>query len=147
VVKEIAELHDRKNSDYAADDNPYSNFEFAAAVAKDFADPVDRVFATMMGIKLARLAQLRSGKDPLNEPVADTFRDLANYAVIWASYWDKPFVKPCPCLADLTEHISAWKAATSEADALDRATATTEALEKAIREQQFLEDHAYVGPE
>jgi hypothetical protein len=121
IVRDISALHERKVHDYAASTNPYSNFEFAAAVAKDFADPVDRVFATMIGIKLARLAQLRSGKDPLNEPVADTFKDLANYAVIWASYWDKPCVEPQCCTLSEDEM-------------------------KLLREIEYLEEHAYVGP-
>lgn len=83
----LRDLHDAKAHDYAQAANPYSNFEYAAAVSARFTDPVDRVFATMLGIKLARLAELTStGKTPQNESLQDTRRDLANYALIWASY-------------------------------------------------------------
>lgn len=81
----MEDLHERKNHDYASDGNPYSNFEYAAMVSKDFTDPVDRVFATLIGVKLARLQELTKGKVPNNESVNDTYLDLANYAAIWAS--------------------------------------------------------------
>lgn len=87
LVDEMADLHHRKNADYARDDNPYSNFEFAAAIAAEFTDPVDRVFATMLGIKLARLGQLLgAGKVPNNESADDTMRDLTVYAAIWTAW-------------------------------------------------------------
>jgi len=82
-VKTAVELHERKNHDYAEDSNPYSNFEFAAR----FADvPVNTVFDVMIGIKQARLLVLRGGKDPLNEGIADSEKDLAIYAMLKASY-------------------------------------------------------------
>ena len=78
----MEETHDAKSHDYAKIENRYSNFEFAAAIADEFPDGPDRVFATMLGIKLARLAELLSqGKDPKHESVEDTFLDLSNYAV------------------------------------------------------------------
>jgi hypothetical protein len=87
VIERISSLHARKSHDYAQAVNPYSNFEFAAIVSERFTDPVDRVFAVMIGIKLARLAELRgSGKSPQNESIRDSFDDLATYATIWASY-------------------------------------------------------------
>lgn len=85
----MAEIHNRKSHDYARDDNAFSNFEFAAQVSEHFTEPIDRVFATMIGIKLARIAELTSaGKDPQNESIRDTFDDLATYAALWASYED-----------------------------------------------------------
>lgn len=87
VLERIAALHDRKSHDYAQATNPYSNFEYAAVVSERFTDPTDRVFATMLAIKLARIAELRAaGKSPQNESLRDSFDDLANYAAIWASY-------------------------------------------------------------
>lgn len=86
LVRHMEETHDRKNSDYATDGNPYSNFEYAAGVAEGFTDPVDRVFATLIGVKLARLQQLtQPGRAPQNESLEDTWLDLATYATIWAS--------------------------------------------------------------
>lgn len=90
-LERMAEIHNRKSYDYAQTDSGeyYSNFEFAAMVAQPFTDPVDRVFATMIGIKLARLAELTAnGKAPQNESLRDTFDDLATYAALWASYED-----------------------------------------------------------
>ena len=88
-LERMAEIHERKSHDYATAANPYSNFEYAAIVAEPFADPMDRTFATMLGIKLARLAELTaSGKTPQNESIRDTFDDLATYAALWASYED-----------------------------------------------------------
>lgn len=88
-LERMAEIHNRKSHDYARDDNAFSNFEYAALVAQPFTDPVDRVFATMIGIKLARLAELTAaGKEPQNESLRDTFDDLATYAALWASYED-----------------------------------------------------------
>ncbi len=87
LLDEMAGLHDRKNNDYAQDANPYSNFEQAAEVARGFSG-VDAVFASLIGVKLARLRELTSaGKTPNNESIADTRTDLAMYAALWASYY------------------------------------------------------------
>lgn len=88
LLASMAELHDVKNHDYAQDGNPYSNFCQAADVAQGFSG-IDAVFATMIGVKLARLRELTSaGKTPNNESIADTRKDLAMYAALWASYYD-----------------------------------------------------------
>jgi len=86
LMEGIKELHDKKNHDYASDQNPYSNFEYAANLVMDFTDPVDQVFVAIIGIKLARLGQLL-GKDkiPNNESVEDTMRDLTTYCGIWTA--------------------------------------------------------------
>lgn len=86
-LETMRQTHIKKNSDYAGEGGTYFNFEYAARVAEPFTDPVDKVFATMLGIKLARLAILkRPGKKPNNEPVIDTQKDLATYATIWWTY-------------------------------------------------------------
>lgn len=86
LLDEMRELHARKNHDYARDENPFSNFEFAAQVAEGFTG-TDAVFAALIGIKLARLKELTSkGKRPNNESIDDTRRDLAMYAALWAAY-------------------------------------------------------------
>lgn len=78
------ELHDKKSHDYASDNNPYSNFEFAAHYA---GITVDQVFDVMIGVKQARLIELTSNnKTPNNESIWDTKRDLAVYAMLKASY-------------------------------------------------------------
>ena len=84
LLQRMADIHDKKNEDYAQDGNPYSNFEEAAAAA---GVTVDQVFAVLMGIKQARLKELmRSGKVPNNESTQDTKLDLAVYAALRAIY-------------------------------------------------------------
>jgi hypothetical protein len=88
LLKQLEILHDKKNHDYSNNTDPYSNFKYAAAVAEPFTDKLDKVFATMIGIKMARLAELTSsGKKPNNESVNETRIDLACYAVIWTSMY------------------------------------------------------------
>lgn len=87
VLAKMAELHDRKSQDYASDANRYSNFEFAGQLGALFTHPVDIAFATLIGVKLARLGELKGkGKAAQNESVQDTQMDLAVYASLWASY-------------------------------------------------------------
>ncbi len=83
LLDTMRELHDRKNSDYAKEGNPYSNFEFAAEYA---GTSVDQVFATLMGVKEARIRELRKGKTPNNESLGDSYLDLAIYATLRAAY-------------------------------------------------------------
>ena len=84
LLAQMAELHDKKNADYAHDGNPYSNFEQAAATA---GCSVNTVFAVLIGIKLARLqVLLTTGKEANNESIQDSRLDLAVYSALWASY-------------------------------------------------------------
>jgi len=84
LLKQMGEVHDRKNHDYTHGGNPYSNFEEAAATA---GCSVDTVFAVLMGVKLSRLNALtREAKEPNHESLKDTRLDLAVYAALWASY-------------------------------------------------------------
>lgn len=76
-------IHDAKNADYSRDANPYSNFELAAEVA---GCSVDTVFAVLIGVKLARIRELSTGKTPKHESLADSRLDLSVYAALWASY-------------------------------------------------------------
>lgn len=88
LLAEMQEMHDRKSQDYANDTNRYQNFEIAGALGAMFKDPVDVAFATLIGVKLARLGELRGkGKTPNNEGIADTHLDLSVYATLWASYY------------------------------------------------------------
>ncbi len=80
----LQHLHTAKSHDYAQEENPFSNFEEAAASA---GIPVDTVFAVLMGIKQARLKELQTAhKTPLHEALNDTRVDLALYAVLRAAY-------------------------------------------------------------
>jgi hypothetical protein len=84
VLDQMRSIHDRKVADYASTQNPYSNFEMSAEVA---GVPVETVFRVLIGVKLARLAELlNNAKTPNNESIDDSIIDLANYAALWASY-------------------------------------------------------------
>lgn len=73
-----------KMEDYSEDNDPFSNFRFAAQAA---GVTVEQVFLVLMGVKLARLKELlTTGKVPNNESVTDTLGDDANYDAICASY-------------------------------------------------------------
>jgi hypothetical protein len=78
LLEEIAELHSRKNHDYAETANPLSNFQ---ACAKLGVEPWRGVLVRMSD-KWSRLQQLASGKTPQNESMRDTLVDLAVYALI-----------------------------------------------------------------
>lgn len=87
ALDRIREIHDKKSSDYANDANRYANFEQAAATA---GCSVDTVFGVLIGVKLARLAELtKSGKIPNNESIQDTRLDLAVYSTLWLSYHEE----------------------------------------------------------
>lgn len=87
ALKQMAEMHDRKSADYADTQNGnfYTNFEEAAATA---GTSVEEVFLTLIGVKLARLRELKKkGTAPQNESVQDSRKDLAIYAALYFSYF------------------------------------------------------------
>lgn len=68
----------KKGNDYAGDDR-LSNFKTVAAITNT---TPEMVCLTMIGIKVARLGQLLSGKQAENESVRDSVEDLANYSIL-----------------------------------------------------------------
>lgn len=78
LLDEIAELHSRKNHDYAKTEEPLSNFNRSKALG---IEPWRGVLIRMSD-KWSRLEQLASGKTPKNESMRDTLIDLAVYALI-----------------------------------------------------------------
>jgi hypothetical protein len=87
LLRDKLAVFERKNADYAGEKGTYFNFEYAAKVAEPFTDPVDKVFATMLGIKLGRLAVLKQpGKVPNHESVLDSHGDFTTYAGIWEAW-------------------------------------------------------------
>jgi hypothetical protein len=86
LLDEIVALHEKKSKDYAHSGDPYANFKAAAQVADGFTG-VDAVFATLIGVKLARIRELTApGRVPNNESLDDSFVDLTNYCAIWTAY-------------------------------------------------------------
>ena len=93
LLTEMQSTHDRKSKDYAQDGNVYSNFELAGKLGAMFSDPVDIAFAVLIGVKLARLGELKgNGKTPNNEGIADTHLDMSVYSALWTS-WERDKVK------------------------------------------------------
>ena len=89
LLQEMKVTHEKKARDYSHEGSPFSNFTFAAELSSHFTNPVDRVFATIIGIKLARLAELQ-GKEAVNESVLDTYKDLTIYCSLWWQFNSKP---------------------------------------------------------
>jgi hypothetical protein len=78
LLEEIAELHSRKNHDYAKTGEPLSNFTRSRALG---VEPWRGVLVRMSD-KWSRIEQLASGKTAKNESLRDSLVDLAVYALI-----------------------------------------------------------------
>lgn len=84
ALDELRAILVSKNSDYKID-GEFSNFEYAGSLIGNFS-PLD-VMMIQVGIKLGRIKGLASsGKGALNEPLIDSFRDLAGYTTIAYAY-------------------------------------------------------------
>jgi hypothetical protein len=84
ALDKMKEIHRTKNDDYAASDNPFSNFDVQEYFSNLFTNPRDKVFVTMLAVKFARLATLMNkGIAPNHESIEDTFIDAANYTLLW----------------------------------------------------------------
>lgn len=105
LLERMKEIHERKSHDYAQNDNVFSNFERSAVIASWFNDETDKVFTSLIGVKLTRLAELLNGKEAKNESVEDSFLDLATYCAIWGSRYMKRKVEVIVC--PKCEHIDA----------------------------------------
>lgn len=88
LLDSCASILDAKAQDYTTDMkvDRFENFTRAAVVGSWFADDRDKVYATLITVKLARLASLLGReKTPNNESILDTFKDLVNYSALWGS--------------------------------------------------------------
>lgn len=89
MLRNIEEIHRKKNEDYAATGSPFENFERSAQVAEWFNDPIDKPFVVLIATKLARLATLLNKEQgPNNESIEDSFLDLATYCILWSACRD-----------------------------------------------------------
>lgn len=87
LLKKMEAIHLKKNDDYAANNNAFENFTRSAELASWFTKDIDRVFVTLIGTKLARLATLlNKGGQPNNESIEDSFLDLTTYCALWTSF-------------------------------------------------------------
>lgn len=87
ILATCAEVMDKKAHDYTRDPlaNRYENFDKSSILVSWFTNDRDRSYASIIGIKIARLSALLStGKIPNNESISDNFQDLINYCAMWA---------------------------------------------------------------
>jgi len=77
---------EKKNHDYAKNDDCFSNFKLASIISNI---PVEKVFMSIIGIKIARILELLENKNPKNESLEDSLIDIGNYIdllTIWVEY-------------------------------------------------------------
>lgn len=80
-----AKLMKGKREDYS-EKGIHQNFERSELVITWFKNDIDKVYATLITVKLARLAVLLSKDgEPNNESIEDSFTDLVNYCALWGS--------------------------------------------------------------
>ena len=91
TLERLKELHIRKNQDYTGESkDPFFNFHVAGFLTSIFRRNPDKVYATLVGVKLGRLAALlNSDKEPNNESILDSFDDLIVYSAIWRQEVEK----------------------------------------------------------
>lgn len=86
-LNEAKSILNKKAHDYTSGDTTrFENFERQALVSSWFKNDIDKVFACMVTVKLARLASCLDSKIPNNESIEDSFVDLINYCALWASW-------------------------------------------------------------
>lgn len=90
VIAEIQQLHDAKNSDYAVDGDPLSNFRRCEALGV----PAFKGVLVRMTDKWSRIEQLANGKTPKNESLRDSLIDNAVYSLLAVILLDEqqPFI-------------------------------------------------------
>lgn len=79
ILDEMADLHHRKNNNYAADGDPLSNLR----QCEQFGLPAPTGVMVRMGDKWSRLCELMKGKkDLVGESIKDTLMDMAVYSIL-----------------------------------------------------------------
>lgn len=78
ALKEMAELHDKKNLDYGSDKDPFANVR----ASEEFGIPAWLGAIVRANDKMSRLKTFANKRQLANESVEDSLLDLANYAVI-----------------------------------------------------------------
>ena len=80
LLDEMAEIHSRKNSDYAKSEDPLSNLKECEKLG------VPAYMGTLIRMtdKFSRITQLSNGKKPAvnDEAIEDTLKDLAAYSLL-----------------------------------------------------------------
>lgn len=93
LLDKSKKIHETKNQDYTSG-NVDENFIRMKLISEWFNDPLDKVFATMVAVKLARLATLlNKSTTPKHESVDDSFLDLFTYVGLWAANYNRRYGK------------------------------------------------------
>ncbi len=89
ILENIKAIHEKKNKDYASQDNQYENFNRAATLISWFKNDFDKTYVNHIATKLARLATLLNSKEePNNESIEDSFLDLCTYCILWSANYN-----------------------------------------------------------
>lgn len=85
VLKEMADLHAKKNNDYARKDDPLSNLR----ACERMGIPAWMGVLIRMTDKMSRLEQIASGNEIeiQDETIEDTLKDIANYSALAVVLW------------------------------------------------------------
>jgi hypothetical protein len=85
VITELVELHDSKNADYGAAEDPFKNFRGAEAIGV----PAWLGAEIRMGDKTRRIEEFAKKGRLNNESVRDSLIDRACYAIIQVALYDQ----------------------------------------------------------
>lgn len=86
LLEEAANVHDAKSHDYASNSDPLGNYRFAGELSRLFSDPTDAGLIGRFSEKLYRLSNLdKNNKNPLNESIEDTEKDMLVIIGLFAS--------------------------------------------------------------
>lgn len=83
VLKELADLHDQKQQDYGAPEDPFHNVRST----EEFGVPAWMGAMIRLNDKVKRLQSYARKGELANEGVVDSFRDIAVYAIIAEVLW------------------------------------------------------------
>ena len=78
LLKEIGELHDRKQEDYGSDDDPFANLRGS----EKWGIPAWLGALVRLNDKVVRLQAFARKRKLANESAEDSMRDIAVYAII-----------------------------------------------------------------
>lgn len=78
LLKEMGQMHDRKQADYGREDDPFANVR----ASEEFGMPAWVGAMVRANDKMRRLQVAATGKKLRNESAEDSFLDMAVYALI-----------------------------------------------------------------
>lgn len=84
-LEQIAELHSRKQHDYGAGEDPFANLR----ASQDFGVEPWIAVIIRLNDKVTRLKSLIAKGELKNEPVTDSFKDIAVYALIADIFYEE----------------------------------------------------------